>query len=100
MQIIQDNLPEGILQDPLVLFSKQQHMTHWYYHIYYTTREQDIWPYHPILIEMFSRKKCPQGNLVIVKNRDNFAPDKSEFDVDINELAAGEILSWKQANDD
>jgi hypothetical protein len=41
---------------------------------------------------MFCRKKCPRGNLVIVKNGDNFVPDKSEFDVDINKLAG--TLWW------
>lgn len=91
LQIIERLLPDGEPQAPLVLFPKEQKVTHWYYHIYFTTRDDDKRSLHPVLREIFGRK-CPKGEVVIVKNGEGFVPDSPAFDLDCDEL--GKTLWW------
>ncbi|KAG1877464.1 hypothetical protein F4604DRAFT_1680129 [Suillus subluteus] len=66
LQIVGRLLPAGVPQEPLVLFPKDKHITHWYYHIYFTSTTANNRALHPVLREIFGRK-CPQGEVVIVK---------------------------------
>jgi hypothetical protein len=91
LQIIGKLLPAGIPQEPLILFPKEKQITHWYYHIYFTSTTTDNRVLHPVLREIFG-KNCPQGEVVIVKNGEGFAPDSPAFDLDCEEL--GKTLWW------
>jgi hypothetical protein len=91
LQIIERLLPAGEPQEPLVLFPKERQITHWYYHIYFTSTPDDNRNLHPVLKEIFG-KRCPQGEVVIVKNGEKFTPDSPEFDVDCEDL--GRTLWW------
>ncbi|KAG2155403.1 hypothetical protein DEU56DRAFT_750967 [Suillus clintonianus] len=92
LEFIRDHLPVGIPQEPLILFPREQHIIEWYYHIYYTTQESDARPFHPVMMEIYGKKRCPRGALIIVKNGDGFLPDAPKFDMDINDL--GRTLWW------
>lgn len=92
LQLIEKNLSQGVPQNPLDLFPREQNVTDWYYQIYSTARQKDDRAYHPILLEIFGRKRCPHGSVIIVKNGLNFIPDAPQFDIDINEL--GRTLWW------
>lgn len=89
--MIERLLPGGEPQQPLVLFLKEKHITDWYYHIYFTSMANDDRAVHPVLMEIFG-KKCPRGQVVIVKNGDEFTPNSPAFDLDCNEL--GKTLWW------
>ncbi|KAG2100048.1 hypothetical protein BD769DRAFT_1394039 [Suillus cothurnatus] len=91
IKIIERLLPAGEPQEPLVLFPKERQITHWYYHIYFTSTPDDNRNLHPVLKEIFG-KRCPQGEVVIVKNGEKFTPDSPEFDVDCEDL--GRTLWW------
>ncbi|KAG2148935.1 hypothetical protein DEU56DRAFT_753161 [Suillus clintonianus] len=92
LKFIRDNLPVGTPQEPLILFPREQHIIEWYYHIYYTIQESDERPFHPVMLEIYGKKRCPRGALIIVKNGDGFLPDAPKFDMDINDL--GRTLWW------
>ncbi|KAG2738973.1 hypothetical protein P692DRAFT_20823163 [Suillus brevipes Sb2] len=92
LQQIQDNLPNGKPESPLVLFPRNEQVTEWYYHIYFTTKEPDERPHHPIIFKIFGKRRCPRGSLLVVKNGDALAPDAAILDMDINEL--GSTLWW------
>ncbi|KAG1769897.1 hypothetical protein EV702DRAFT_1049552 [Suillus placidus] len=92
LQVIEELLPAGTPQQPLVLFPRDQLITRWYYHIYHTARSHDNRAYHPIMLEIFGKKQSPRGDLVVVKNGEDFAPQSPDFDVDVEEL--GKMLWW------
>ncbi|KAG1868399.1 hypothetical protein F4604DRAFT_1682328 [Suillus subluteus] len=41
LQLIEENLPPGTLQAPLELYPREQHITEWYYQIYYSGQQED-----------------------------------------------------------
>ncbi|KAG1856183.1 hypothetical protein C8R48DRAFT_675014 [Suillus tomentosus] len=85
-------LPAGQPTEPLILFPQYISITSWYYQIYHTMRVDDNHPYHPVMLEIFGRKNCPQGELLIVRNGEDFDPQSAEWDVDLEEL--GKTLWW------
>ncbi|KAG1886357.1 uncharacterized protein F5891DRAFT_1201139 [Suillus fuscotomentosus] len=85
-------LPAGQPTEPLILFPRHISITSWYYQIYHTMRIDDNRPYHPVMLEIFGRKNCPRGELLIVRNGEDFNPQSAEWDVDPEEL--GKTLWW------
>ncbi|KAG2158085.1 uncharacterized protein EDB93DRAFT_1100862 [Suillus bovinus] len=65
---------------------------HLYPGIYFTAMQHDERLYHPILLEIFGKKKCPRGDIIVVKNGYNFIANAPDFDIDVNEL--GRTLWW------
>ncbi|KAG1797049.1 uncharacterized protein HD556DRAFT_1306746 [Suillus plorans] len=92
LALVEELLPEGRPEHPLVLFPKDQHISCWYYHIYYTARAHDECAYHPVMLAIYGRKYCPRGDMIIVKNGEGFTPQSAEFDVEREEL--GKTLWW------
>ncbi|KAG1880089.1 hypothetical protein F4604DRAFT_1922779 [Suillus subluteus] len=91
LQMIERLLPAGEPQELLILYPKEKYITHWYYHIYFTSTPDDDRVLHPALLEIFGKRR-PRGEVVIVKNSEEFAPDSPAFDLDCEDL--GKTLWW------
>jgi hypothetical protein len=76
LNIIEYHLPTGEPQLPLVLFPRKQNINDWYYHIHYTSRPNDNHKLHPVMLEIFHKKRCPCREVLIVKNSARYMPVK------------------------
>ncbi|KAG2084534.1 uncharacterized protein F5147DRAFT_659797 [Suillus discolor] len=92
LELIEEFLPEGRPEHPLILFPKDQRVLCWYYHIYHTARSDDERAYHPVMLAIYGKRYCPRGDVIVVKNGEGFTPQSAEFDVEREEL--GKTLWW------
>ncbi|KAG1839201.1 hypothetical protein DFJ58DRAFT_845762 [Suillus subalutaceus] len=92
LHVIEHHLPQGEAQPPLVLFPRRQDINDWYFHVHHTSRCNDDCRFHPVMLEIFGKQRCPHGDILVVKDGTGYIPDSPEFDVDCEEL--GRTLWW------